>query len=556
VAGMQQIEAAVREDHAAPRALFRAAVSEKLLVGDDFAQNCSQAREKFPGKHSTTRRMNAMNRASLLRAAAGLALVAAGAAAIAASDRASRPLPLAEGCPMPARELGPASGRTAVILHGLAANERIMEPLGRALAAGGWRVILVDLPGHGRNPEPFSFAREEACARAALAGLARSGAIAPPQTVLIGHSLGGALAARLAEDFPAAATIAISPAPVPPLLRPPANLLVISASFDLAPLKAEAARLARFAGGHRTAPEDFSAGRAVALVRVAPASHTSLIFDPRVWRDVRTWADRAVPAPAGASRAFFPLGLLGAAAGFLGLLLLFPLAVLLLARPSRGSAAPAAAAPSASAGLTLLRWAAAGLAAVLLLAFLHPEPVRMFAGDYFASFAFLTGLALVALIGHDARRAWRASPAALAAALGLGCVTVVVFAGWLDWRLTEAWLIGARWWRAGVLAALCWPYFYAEEAALGPPGVPRRFPRFLLFLLLRLELWLALLLAFFVLASSNVLLVLLANYFLLFSILQRLAADLFRRERPSPPAAALFDAILAGWFFATIFPLR
>jgi pimeloyl-ACP methyl ester carboxylesterase len=554
---MQQIEAAVRKDHAAPRAPCLPAVREKLLVGDDFAQNRSQAPEKFPAKHSTTRRMNAMNRASLLRAAAGLALVAAGAAAIAASDRASRPLPLVAGCPMPARELGPRAGPTAVILHGLAANERIMEPLGRALAAAGWRVILVDLPGHGSNPTPFSFAREEACAGAALAALARSGAIAPRETVLVGHSLGGALAARLAGDFPAAATIAISPAPVPPLARPPANLLVISASFDLAPLRAEAARLDRLAGGRRTAPEDFTARRAVALVRVAPASHTSLIFDPRVWSDVRAWADRAVPAPPPAgSRAYFPLGLLGAAAGFLGLLLLFPFAARLLAGPSRGGAAPAAPAPAASPGLTLLRWAAAALAAVLVLAFLHPEPVRMFAGDYFASFVFLAGLALVALVGRNARRGWQGSPADLAAALGLGCLTVVVFAGWLDWRLTEAWLIPARGWRAGVLAALAWPYFYAEEAALGPPGARRGFPRFLLFLLLRLELWLALLLAFLLLAGANVLLVLLGNYFLAFSILQRLAADVLRRERDSPPAAALFDAILAGWFFATIFPLR
>jgi pimeloyl-ACP methyl ester carboxylesterase len=499
--------------------------------------------------------MNPMNRAKLLRAIVGLALVAAGALAIAVADQAPRELRLATGCAMPARLFDASAGRAAVIFHGLTANERLMEPLARSLHAVGWRVILFDLPGHGRNPEPFSFVREEDCADAALRALARSGEIAPGRTILIGHSLGGALAVRLAERFPAAATIAISPAPIPPPERPPANLLVVSASFDLPSLKAEAAWLDRLAGGRHTAAGDFAAGRAVELIRVFPADHTSLIFDPRVWRAIRAWASRAVLAPQAAPGKFFPLGLVGTVVGLAGLLVLFPVAARVLGVVFGGASTPPPAEPLPAA-LTLARWMAASLTAALALGFGYPHPVRMFAGDYFVSFVFVAGLILIALETRAARRAWRASPGAMALAAALGFATVLIFAAWLDWRLTEAWLIGPRWWRFTVLAALSLPYFWAEEVALGSPGQLGRFRRFGLFLSLRLVLWLVIFFAYVALASANVLLILLANYFLVFSILQRLAADIFRRERDSPQAAALFDAILAAWFFAIIFPLR
>jgi pimeloyl-ACP methyl ester carboxylesterase len=499
--------------------------------------------------------MNPMNRAGLLRAAAGLALVAAGALVILMADQASRPLGLANGCAMPTRVLGARAGRAAVIFHGLAANERLMEPLGRSLAAAGWRVILFDLPGHGSNPRPFSFAREEDCAQSALGWLVQSGEIVPSKTVVIGHSLGGSLAVRLAEHFPAAATIAISPAPIPALERPPANLLIFSASFDLPSLKAEAARLDRLAGGRRTAPEDFAAGRAVALERVWPANHTSLIFDPRVWRAIRGWADRAVPTERATHGEYFPAGLVGTLLGLGGLLLLFPIGARLLAAlfGGRSVEAPAEGLPG---GLTLVRWMVAALATALALSFVHPHPVRMFAGDYFASFVLVAGLVLAALEIREARRAWRAPPAAIGLAAALGFATVFAVGGWLDWRLTEAWLGSARWWRFGVLAVLSLPYFWAEEVALGAPSQAGRIRRFALFLLLRLVVWLALVFAYLVLASGNVLLVLLVTYFFVFSILQRLAADALRRERDSPPAAALFDAILAAWFFTMIFPLH
>ena len=52
---------------------------------------------------------------------------------------------------------------SVVLLHGLAANKKIMSYLARGFALVDLRVFVPDLPGHGRTPGPFSFARAEAC---------------------------------------------------------------------------------------------------------------------------------------------------------------------------------------------------------------------------------------------------------------------------------------------------------------------------------------------------------------------------------------------------------
>lgn len=43
-----------------------------------------------------------------------------------------------------------------VLLHGLSANQLIMQYLARSFAESGFEVFVPDLPGHGRSPGPFS----------------------------------------------------------------------------------------------------------------------------------------------------------------------------------------------------------------------------------------------------------------------------------------------------------------------------------------------------------------------------------------------------------------
>src|SRR5271163_2202105 len=109
---------------------------------------------------------------------------------------------------------GSASRGTVVLLHGLAANRKIMSYLAEGFALQGLRVFVPDLPGHGRTAGPFSAARAEECSENLLHEL-RSRGMAPPETtILAGHSMGGAIAIRIAVRVPVAGVIAFSPAPM------------------------------------------------------------------------------------------------------------------------------------------------------------------------------------------------------------------------------------------------------------------------------------------------------------------------------------------------------
>ena len=91
-----------------------------------------------------------------------------------------------------------------------------MQYLARSFAELGLRVYIPDLPGHGRSPGPFTPEHAESCTGSLLRGLAARGMIIPDRTILAGHSMGGAIALRLADKFRPAGVIAISPAPMIP----------------------------------------------------------------------------------------------------------------------------------------------------------------------------------------------------------------------------------------------------------------------------------------------------------------------------------------------------
>src|SRR5712691_2709210 len=137
----------------------------------------------------------------------------------------------AGGCRLPLTILQPSSGDfagAAVVFHGISANRGLMDVYGEQLASAGIRVFLPDLPGHGENTQPFSFERVDKCATLLVLHLQKTGEISPSSTILAGHSMGGAIAIRIADHFPAAGTLAISPAPMIPTLGVPAGLLFFS----------------------------------------------------------------------------------------------------------------------------------------------------------------------------------------------------------------------------------------------------------------------------------------------------------------------------------------
>jgi hypothetical protein len=180
----------------------------------------------------------------------------------------------------------------------------------------------------------------------------------------------------------------------------------------------------------------------------------------------------------------------------------------------------------------------------------------MYTGEYLASLVLIVGVMLIALNWKDAKERFSFRLPRFLAAAALAFATFLAFGAWLNWQLDDAWLNAPRWIRFAALVPILWIFSYAEEVVLGPVRIgKRRALRFAVFLLLRLELWVACVIGFYYLGSSQILLVILFTFLAQFSILQRLATDALRLRTGSATAAALFSAILAAWFIAAVFPL-
>ena len=465
----------------------------------------------------------------------------------------------AGGCRLETAILEPASGEThgsVVLLHGLSANKKLMSYLAQGFVAQGLRVFVPDLPGHGRTQGPFSPARAEECTEALVRELLLRGRITPKQTILAGHSMGGAIAVRVAARIPVAGVIAISPAPMkpsseaqpemliytnpPPL---PENSLVISGGWELKSMRHSAAEL------------QASRNDGTTTLEVIPgATHVSLLLDPRTVRASQEWTARLLGLNAnlaGPSR----LGFLGALLGFAGILLIAgPFLREVAGNNGMKRAADAGAGPGA--WRAMLEVAAVCLAAVVLLHFAGPlHMVFLFEGDYLATFLWLAGFGLVLLHVKELRGALATSGGLIFGAALAGFVILLLITAWFDLTVSESWLTAARWARFPVLLILLLPYHAAEEILLGPVAKRSGWKRLAMGLSFRALAWLVLLMAIFYLHSGEVLLALLAPYMAFFNLFQRTGADCVREATGSAAAAAVFGAILQAGFCLVIFPI-
>src|SRR5713101_4074542 len=159
-----------------------------------------------------------MKSAGAYRAVAGVLLCAAGAwQAIPTAYHEQIYFVNAGAAPLATTILektGAATQGSVVLFHGISANKKIMSYLAQGFAEQGLRVFAPDFPGHGRSPGSFSPARAEQCGEALVRELLSRGAIAADRTILVGHSMGGAIAVRIASRVPVAGLITISPAPM------------------------------------------------------------------------------------------------------------------------------------------------------------------------------------------------------------------------------------------------------------------------------------------------------------------------------------------------------
>jgi len=481
----------------------------------------------------------------------------------------------AAGCHIPVTVLSPPAGvtpaGTAIFIHGLSANRRLMTYLGADFAGHGFHSYLFDLPGHGDNRDAFTFAAAQQCMNVAVASLIRSGQIDPRTTILVGHSLGGAIVIRMADVEPVAATIAISPAPLTMPLRMPSNLLVLSAQFDISAMKRQAESLAEAAGGTRTLAEDFAQKRAFQLQHVPLASHTTIILYRIVAHRAELWAMQAVfpKIPIAtlsinldlATYGIFDGGrkrLTGSIVGLLGILLIFPLALSAVCRLA-GCREKTAANGHPNYVLILLETAVCAFVAVWILVVGNPLGfLHVYTGEYLASLLLIVGVLLLLLNWKDAKSNFPLSGNArgFAAATILGFAVILAVGGWANWQIDDAWMNAPRWLRFAEVLPVTWLYCFSEETILGRKADgQKRWVRFLVFFGLRLEIWLVCVLAYFELASGQAMIAILFPALALFSILQRLGADAVSKRTGSAMGASIFGAILAAWFIAAVFPL-
>lgn len=460
-----------------------------------------------------------------------------------------------------------------VLLHGVVANKKIMTYLARSFAEQNLRVFVPDLPGHGRTAGPFSFAGAETCSEALLDQLIVGGVVDPTRTIVAGHSMGGAIAVRVAARVKVAGVIAISPAPMStargiradllPYRNPPptpANTLAISGSWE--PF------------GIRASTEDLIAGQArdTGKYMVVPYStHVSVLFDPRVARASQGWISHLLQAKGEfALPSRWPL--VGGLAGLAGLFLLAGPFVREVVGGAKKKAtteavradavedqrgAPESPAATRNTMGSCIEIGVASIAVVVLLRFGNPlRFMRVFQGDYFASFLLLLGLTLLLWHHREARVVFfksRLKPLT-GAAFAAMVVNLLVYA-WFDLTLTEAWLTPARWLRFPLVVAATLPYHAAEELLLGSGVSETGRRRVWLAPLFRLIAWCALLVGVFQLHNGEFLLFLLALYFAGFCVLQRMAMSVVRNATGSVLATALFGAILLSGFSLVIFPV-
>lgn len=119
----------------------------------------------------------------------GTAWIPAPAALLAFVLLLSAAPPGAAAPPVAPKTLELGKGPTIVLVHDLGGNRSVWMPTIRKLL-GKYRVVSVDLPGHGESPapDPFTF---EAAAEALDLVLAKQN---PDSTVLVGKGIGGMLA--------------------------------------------------------------------------------------------------------------------------------------------------------------------------------------------------------------------------------------------------------------------------------------------------------------------------------------------------------------------------
>jgi len=286
-------------------------------------------------------------------------------------------------------------------------------------------------------------------------------------------------------------------------------------------------------------------------VVVPGATHVSILFSPTAARDAQAWAANVLGLT-GEPRVPNRLNLLACFVGLAGILLLGAplLRELLGGKPAADfSAVP-----------LVPRWRGALSVALLSIVTIHVWPyfkplhaMRLFEGDYLASFFLLLGFALILLHFNVARKLAPVSAVVFVSSVAAAVLLHLLITGWCELTATSSWLTLQRWGRLPLFAITAFLFFYALEVLAGP--ATSFLSRYCYWMLLIVLAWLALAVGVLVLKSGEILLVLLSPYFALLFLFSGAGVQLVRRLTGSATAAAAFGAILLAGFCLVLFPV-
>lgn len=380
---------------------------------------------------------------------------------------------------------------TVLVAHGFAGSRELMRPWGLALARRGFIVVVLDLPGHGRNTDPMpGMGRAETATpppggirahplapalHSAIEALEAARQVPGGRLGLVGDSMGaGAVAAVAAADARVAGAVAVSGG-IDPAAPPPANMLFLLAERDLPGLAERLARMEPRLGEQFPDGQAFQARDARAAVTIPGRNHITILYDAGAHDLAARWLALAM----GRSESFVGpqrpegwgwvlLGLVGAGVAFAGVAgAMAPLRE--LPPPMRGrTRGPARVSPL----LFFLLMCVAAIAAVLASQWVNPlAGLPLLVADrllsYFLAAALVTVLARVALPDDFNTLESTPVPETLAAAgtgLAAGAAALVLMGPVIQAGLSNFVPTAPRLLWLPLLVLLLWPYFIQEEA--------------------------------------------------------------------------------------------
>ena len=372
------------------------------------------------------------------------------------------------------------NGHVALIAHGFAGSQQLMQPMAMTLAHSGYTAVTFDFAGHGRNARPMRGGVKDMqeSTRTLLAEIDEMTAFARGLSggmpiALVGHSMAADLIVQYAmdrTDIGAVAALSVFGAGV--TREQPRNLIVITGAWEPAMLTEAAARIAGLAAEgparERVTYGDFAQGTARRYVLAEGAEHIGVIYSRDGLTQTRDWLNSA-----------FGQTMTGAidirgkwlALLFAGLLMVaWPLSKLL----------PVLSHKPMGAGLGWRRFAPIAIApAILTPLILWKAPtdfLPILLGDYLAVHFVVYGLLTAGglwLTRHEAPKAARDWRTPLAPALGLAAYYILGLGAHIDAFVTSFMPSGVRWFLIAPMFVATALYFLCDEWLTRGEGAAR-----------------------------------------------------------------------------------